>query len=197
MKASVLRHGLNFWPPFLFSGIHVAALCADYRHAHVELRLRPWNRNYVGTHFGGSLFAMTDPFWMLLTMQSLGSQYWVWDKAGEIEFVKPGRGTVHADFRLTDTVLDELRAIAGEMGASVAQVALAWLLGRQAVASVILGASKPAQLADNLGAMDLTLDGATLARLDALTAPAELYPHWHWRKAADRIIDEALGGSGR
>jgi hypothetical protein len=53
---------------------------------------------------------MTDPFWMLLTMQSLGREYWVWDKAGEIEFVKPGRGTVHADFRLRDDVLDELRA---------------------------------------------------------------------------------------
>ena len=110
MKASVLRRGLNLWPPFLFSGIHVAAISADYRHAHVELRMRPWNRNYVGTHFGGSLFAMTDPFWMLLAMQSLGREFWVWDKAGQIEFVKPGRGIVHADFRLRDDVLDELRA---------------------------------------------------------------------------------------
>ncbi|GAA5080003.1 DUF4442 domain-containing protein [Lysobacter panacisoli] len=110
MKASVLRRGLNLWPPFLFSGIHVATITDDYRHAHVELRMRPWNRNYVGTHFGGSLFAMTDPFWMLLTMKSLGGEYWVWDKAGEIEFVKPGRGTVHADFRLGEDVLDELRA---------------------------------------------------------------------------------------
>lgn len=110
MKASTLRFGLNVWPPFLFSGIHVARLSDDYRHAHVELRMRPWNRNYVGTHFGGSLFAMTDPFWMLLAMNALGREYWVWDKAGEIEFVKPGRGTVHADFRLRDDVLDELRA---------------------------------------------------------------------------------------
>ncbi|HEY0504453.1 MAG TPA: DUF4442 domain-containing protein [Lysobacter sp.] len=109
MKASVLRHGLNLWPPFLFSGIHVAALSDDYRHARVELRMRPWNRNYVRTHFGGSLFAMTDPFWMLLAMNSLGSEYWVWDKAGAIEFVKPGRGTVHADFRLREDTLDELR----------------------------------------------------------------------------------------
>ena len=110
MKASTLRHGLNLWPPFLFSGIHVAALADDYRHAHVELRMRPWNRNYVGTHFGGSLFAMTDPFWMLLAMKALGSEYWVWDKAGTIEFVKPGRGTVHAHFRLDDDALDALRA---------------------------------------------------------------------------------------
>ena len=116
MKASVLRRGLNLWPPFLFSGIHVTTISEDYRHAHVELRMRPWNRNYVGTHFGGSLFAMTDPFWMLLAMQSLGREYWVWDKAGAIEFVKPGRGTVHADFRLGGDVLDELRAATANGG---------------------------------------------------------------------------------
>ena len=110
MKASTLRHGLNLWPPFLFSGIHVTDLTNDYRHARVELRMRPWNRNYVGTHFGGSLFAMTDPFWMLLTLNAIGSDYFVWDQAGSIEFVKPGRGTVHARFDLDDAVLDELRA---------------------------------------------------------------------------------------
>ena len=110
MKASTLRHGLNLWPPFLFTGIHVAAISPDYRHAAVELRMRPWNRNYVGTHFGGSLFAMTDPFWMLLAMQALGRDYIVWDRAGEIEFVKPGRGTVRARFDLGDDILEELRA---------------------------------------------------------------------------------------
>ena len=81
----------------------------DYRRARVELRMRPWNRNYVGSHFGGSLFAMTDPFWMLLAMKSIGRDYIVWDKAGTIEFVKPGRGTVHAEFVLEDAVLEELR----------------------------------------------------------------------------------------
>lgn len=110
MKASTLRHGLNLWPPFLFSGIHVAAIAPDYRRAAVELRMRPWNRNYVGTHFGGSLFAMTDPFWMLLALQALGKDYIVWDRSGSIEFVKPGRGTVRAEFVLDEAILDELRA---------------------------------------------------------------------------------------
>ncbi|MEE7548487.1 DUF4442 domain-containing protein [Xanthomonas sp. Kuri4-1] len=110
MKASLFKLGLNLWPPFLFTGIHVTALAADYRHARVELRLRPWNRNYVGTHFGGSLFAMTDPFWMLLAMHALGRDYFVWDKAGSIEFVKPGRGTVTADFHLDSATLDAIRA---------------------------------------------------------------------------------------
>ncbi|KRG37333.1 tetrameric acyl-CoA thioesterase [Stenotrophomonas panacihumi] len=109
MKASLFRLGLNLWPPFLFTGIRVVELGEDYRHARVELRMRPWNRNYVGTHFGGSLFAMTDPFWMLLVMHNIGRDYYVWDKAGAIEFVKPGRGTVSAQFRIDDAVLDELR----------------------------------------------------------------------------------------
>ena len=64
----------------------------------------------ITTHFGGSLFSMTDPFWMLLALHALGNEYIVWDKAGEILFRKPGRGTVRARFELDDAVLDEIRA---------------------------------------------------------------------------------------
>lgn len=105
MTPARLRLLLNVWPPLLFAGIRVQALSQDWRHARVVLRLRRWNRNYVGTQFGGSLFAMTDPFWMLLTMRALGDDYIVWDKAGAIEFVKPGRGDVHARFDLDDATL--------------------------------------------------------------------------------------------
>lgn len=110
MKASLFRRGINLWPPFLFAGIHVTDISADYRHVRVELRQRPWNVNYVRTHFGGSLFAMTDPFWMLCLLQNMGSRYFVWDKAGTIEFLKPGRGVVWTEFRLDDATLDEVRA---------------------------------------------------------------------------------------
>jgi acyl-coenzyme A thioesterase PaaI-like protein len=112
VSARTLRHVLNLWPPFLFAGIHVAAIGDDFRSARVELRMRPWNRNYVGTHFGGSLFAMTDPFWMLLVLHALGDGYIVWDKAATIDFEKPGRGRVHAEFVLDDATLAELRAAA-------------------------------------------------------------------------------------
>jgi len=116
MKASLFRHGINLWPPFLFTGIHVTQISADYRQIDVELRMRPWNRNYVGTHFGGSLFAMTDPFWMLGLMHTLGRDYYVWDRAGSIEFLKPGRGTVRTHFRIDDALLSDLRtrAASGE-----------------------------------------------------------------------------------
>jgi len=109
MNPTLLRHGMNLWPPFLFTGIHVTAIAPDWSHARVELRMRPWNRNYVRTHFGGSLFAMSDPFWMLLLMQRLGRDYYVWDQSGSIDFLKPGRGTVSTEFRITPDVLAEVR----------------------------------------------------------------------------------------
>lgn len=108
MKASRLRFGMNLWPPFLFAGIRVVEIAPDYRYARVRMRLRPWNRNFFGTHFGGSLFAMTDPFWVLLLFNQLGGEHVVWDQAGEIEFVAPGRGTVYAEFRLTDEHVSEV-----------------------------------------------------------------------------------------
>jgi len=110
IKARALRRVLNIWPPFLFAGIHVESWSDDWRHARVRLAMRWYSRNFVGTQFGGSLFAMTDPFWMIMTLQSLGTDYIVWDKAGEIEFVAPGREAVHAEFHLDDAVLDEIRA---------------------------------------------------------------------------------------
>ncbi|NZA28079.1 DUF4442 domain-containing protein [Luteimonas sp. SJ-92] len=109
MKPSTLRLVMNLWPPFLFSGIHVDRIGVDWRSARVELRMRPWNRNYVGTHFGGSLFSMTDPFWMLLVKESLGRDYMVWDRAAEIEFLSPGRGTVHAEFAVDEDILRTMR----------------------------------------------------------------------------------------
>src|SRR5690349_19095221 len=107
---AALRRFMNFWPPFLFGGIRVESISDDWRHARVRMKLRWYNRNYVGTHFGGNLFAMTDAFWMIMVLECLGRDYIVWDKAGEIEFVAPGREDVFAEFVVTEALLDELRA---------------------------------------------------------------------------------------
>ncbi len=112
MKASRLRWIMNIWFPFLFTGIRITKFTDDFRYVKVELRSHWYNKNYVGTHFGGSLFAMTDPFWMIMILRTIGTEYVVWDKAAEIEFIKPGRGLVTAEFKLEDAVLDELRAAA-------------------------------------------------------------------------------------
>jgi acyl-coenzyme A thioesterase PaaI-like protein len=110
MSPARLRWLFRVWPPYLFSGIRVTHLADDWSRARVELRARWYNRNYVGTHFGGSLFAMTDPFWMILLIRRLGPGYRVWDKAADIEFVKPGRGTVVAEFVLDEATVADIRA---------------------------------------------------------------------------------------
>ncbi|MGA9335656.1 MAG: DUF4442 domain-containing protein [Rudaea sp.] len=110
MKASRLRRLFNIWPPFLFCGIRVEALAEDWRYARVRLKLRWYNRNYVRTQFGGNLFSMTDPFWMIMTLEALGRDYIVWDKAAAIDFVAPGRSDVFAEFHLEESILDEIRA---------------------------------------------------------------------------------------
>jgi acyl-coenzyme A thioesterase PaaI-like protein len=100
----------NLWPPFRGAGIRVREIAPDFRAATVELRMRVLNRNYVGTHFGGSLFAMTDPFFMIMMMKNLGPKYLVWDKAGTVRFLKPARGTVTARFSLPEDRIAEARA---------------------------------------------------------------------------------------
>ncbi len=104
-----MRWGLNLWPPFFFNAIRVLHIADDWRSARVVLKKRWYNRNYVNTQFGGNLFAMNDPFWMLLVMHLLGRDYIVWDKAGSIEFVSPGRGDVFAEFNVDDAVLKTIR----------------------------------------------------------------------------------------
>jgi acyl-coenzyme A thioesterase PaaI-like protein len=104
-----LRRLVNLWPPFLGSGIRIEHIAPDMKAVDVEMKLRFWNANYVGTHFGGSLFAMADPFYMLMLMANLGPDYIVWDKAASIRYRKPGKGTVRAEFRLTDAQLNDIR----------------------------------------------------------------------------------------
>jgi acyl-coenzyme A thioesterase PaaI-like protein len=109
MKPNMLKFGMNIWPPFLGAGIKVKHIAPDYREIVVSLKLRWYNRNYVGTHFGGSLAAMTDPFYMLMLIQILGSRYTVWDKTSTINFIAPGRGTVTASFTLQDDEIVEIK----------------------------------------------------------------------------------------
>ena len=109
-SARTLRRGMRWWPPFLGAGIRVRSLTDDFREAVVELRSRRLNRNLFGTHFGGSLYSMTDPFYAIMLLHNLGPEYLVWDQSGAIEYLTPGRGTVTARFALTEARLEEIRA---------------------------------------------------------------------------------------
>jgi len=102
-----MRWLFNLWPPFRGMGVRVREIAPDFRRVTVELRMKALNRNYVGTHFGGAMFAMADPFHMVMMMNNLGPDYVVWDKAGAIRFLKPGRGTLTARFELTQAEIDE------------------------------------------------------------------------------------------
>jgi acyl-coenzyme A thioesterase PaaI-like protein len=110
-KKSLLKW-MNLWPPFLGAGIKVRHLSPDLTSVHVEMKLRFWNRNYVGTHFGGSLFAMTDPFLMLMLLENLGPDYMVWDKSATIHFRKPAKGTVHVYFNIQQEEIEQIRLLA-------------------------------------------------------------------------------------
>ena len=103
---------MNLWPPFLGAGITVEKIAKDFRYAKVCLKHGLLNRNIVGVHFGGSLFAMTDPFFMMMVSQNIGKGYIVWDQAAKIEFLKPGKGAMHASFELTQEQIDDIISVA-------------------------------------------------------------------------------------
>ena len=103
---------LSLYPPFLGAGVRVRRLSGDPPGFEARLRLRFWNRNYYGTHFGGSLYTMCDPFFVLILASALGPGYAVWDKAATIRFRRPGRGTVTARFAIPRATVEEIRAAA-------------------------------------------------------------------------------------
>jgi acyl-coenzyme A thioesterase PaaI-like protein len=104
-----MRHIMNLWPPFLGAGIRVTRLQPDWRAIDVEMKLRFWNANFVGTHYGGSLYSMADPFYMLMLIHNLGPDYIVWDKSASIRFRKPGKGKMRASFRLSEEQIEAIR----------------------------------------------------------------------------------------
>lgn len=110
MKSRSILRFLRFWPPMLGAGIRAHWLDDDMRSVDVVMKLRFWNVNYVGTHYGGSLYSMADPFYMLMLLHNLGPDYIVWDKAATIRFRKPGKGTVRAQFRMTEADLADIRS---------------------------------------------------------------------------------------
>jgi hypothetical protein len=110
MTAGTLRRKLNTYGPFIGAGVRVTRVTEDFRTIEVEMPLRASNKNLVGTHFGGSLYSMVDPFYMIMLIQHLGPEYIVWDKAATIRFRKPGLGTVRATFQMPEERVEEIRA---------------------------------------------------------------------------------------
>jgi acyl-coenzyme A thioesterase PaaI-like protein len=109
IKKSTLLKYMSFWPPFLGAQIKIDNIAEDFSRVEVSMKLNMFNKNYVNTHFGGSLYSMTDPFFMLMLIERLGPGFIVWDKAASIHFKRPGKGRVHAIFELSDEKLKSLK----------------------------------------------------------------------------------------
>ena len=100
---------LNFWPPFLFSGIRIIEVSEDLSKVRVRLKRFFWNQNYFGTHFGGSLYSMTDPFFPFMLLEQIKKEHIVWDKKGDIEYIKAVQEDVFADFQIFPTDVEEIK----------------------------------------------------------------------------------------
>ncbi len=114
MNSRRMRWLFNLWPPFLCAGIRVRYIAPDWRRVRVSLTRRWYNRNYIGTHYGGSLFSMTDPFYMMMLMHNLPKDLRVLDQSGKIEFIRLDRGTVWADFVLDHATIAEIASAAND-----------------------------------------------------------------------------------
>lgn len=110
-KPNQFRHFLNRWPCFRGTGGKVTRIAPDWSEMVVQVPLSRRTRNYVGTIFGGSLYAAVDPHFMFMLMHRLGPGYLVWDKAASIRFRKPGTSTLTAVCRLPDAEVEEVRRL--------------------------------------------------------------------------------------
>ncbi|MCX6218675.1 DUF4442 domain-containing protein [Spirosoma sp.] len=121
------RQFMNWYPMYFGTGGKILFWSGDSREVHLRLRRNLWTYNYVGTIFGGSMFAAADPFYMLMLLRILGKSYVVWDKTGSIRFRKPGRQTLYARFNITDEQLDTIRRAVAENGQTEQTFTLDWV----------------------------------------------------------------------
>jgi len=108
----VLRWKFRLFPAWRGTGARVTYISADFREVRVALPLSWRTRNYVGTIFGGSLYASVDPFYMIQLIRILGPEYIVWDKAASIRFRRPGRTTLYATFTIEENEVQAIREAA-------------------------------------------------------------------------------------
>ncbi len=112
VKTRLFRWFFNFFPAYRGTGGRITYIAGDWREVRMRLPLSWRTRNYVGTIYGGSLYASIDPIYMLMLMHILGDGYTVWDKAANVRFKKPGRETLYGEFKLDDAEIEEIRRLA-------------------------------------------------------------------------------------
>ncbi len=109
LKARIKRNLLNLFPPYWGTGARAVFLSSDFKEVQIRLPLFWRTRNYVGTIFGGSIYASADPIFMLQLIELLGKNYVVWDKSASIRFLRPGNKTLFARFLVSDEQLNRIK----------------------------------------------------------------------------------------
>ncbi|MCG3879746.1 DUF4442 domain-containing protein [Psychrobacter sp. Ps6] len=108
----LLKLRLNTYAPYIGAGIKIDHISLDQGLCVVSMGLTTLNKNIVGTQFGGSLYSMVDPFYMLMLMHQLGSNYVVWDKSSHIDFVAPGNSRVTARMKIPSSEVITIQELA-------------------------------------------------------------------------------------
>lgn len=103
------RFKFNLFPAYRRSGGRIAYISDDYHEIHVKLPLNWATKNYVGTIFGGSMFAAVDPIYMVMLIKILGKDYIIWDKSANIKFKRPGKETLFAKFLITPKEISDIK----------------------------------------------------------------------------------------
>jgi acyl-coenzyme A thioesterase PaaI-like protein len=126
LRVSLWKLAFRLFPAYRGTGGRVTHIEPDWSRVEVAVPLSWRTRNYVGTTFGGSMYGAVDPIYMLMLIRRLGDDYTVWDRAAEIRFERPGRGTLYATFELPDREIEAVRAslAPGESTERVYDVAL-------------------------------------------------------------------------
>jgi acyl-coenzyme A thioesterase PaaI-like protein len=124
---------MNWYPMYFGTGGKILFWASDSSELHITLRLNMWTYNYVGTIFGGSMFAASDPFYMLMLFRSLGKNYVVWDKSASIKFKKPGKSTLYAKYMITEEDLIEIKKNVAEKGETTRTFTIHWMDKNQVV----------------------------------------------------------------
>lgn len=126
-RSWLFRTAMNWYPMYFGTGGKILFWAHDHSELHIRLRLNPWTYNYVGTIFGGSLFAASDPFYMLMLLRGLGPDFVVWDKAAAIRFKRPGKQTLYAVFKVSASDREAIREEALAQGETTRDFLIQWV----------------------------------------------------------------------
>ncbi|MDN3665102.1 DUF4442 domain-containing protein [Algibacter miyuki] len=114
--AQIYKYGFNWPPMYRRSTGRLITVSQDLMYVKIKIPLSIKNRNFIGTIFGGSLFSATDPIYMIQLMNILGNNYVVWDKSATINFKRPAKETVFAEFVFSEEDLNLIKTKVSKNG---------------------------------------------------------------------------------